>query len=160
AMHIHQLCQSYNIPLVINDNVHIAIAIHADGVHIGQDDMSCLQAREMIGNDMILGVSCQTVKQALHAQKEGADYLGVGAVFATDTKSDAIEVNHQTLKEICQSVSIPVVAIGGINKQNMLLLKGTEVDGVALVSAIFAAKNIQNECEELKALSMEMMKHD
>ncbi|MEG0277028.1 MAG: thiamine phosphate synthase [Coprobacillus sp.] len=160
AHEIHELCQTYSVPFIINDNVNIAIACQADGVHIGQDDMSCQKARQLIGDDMILGVSCQTVEQAIQAQKDGADYLGVGAVFPTDTKSDAIEVNHQTLKDICQSVDIPVVAIGGINKQNILELKGTDVDGVALVSAIFAANDIQSECQELKQLSMEMIQYD
>lgn len=160
AIKIHKLCQEYDVPFIVNDNVHLAVACHAEGVHIGQDDMSCKQAREMIGNDMILGVSCQTVEQAIQAQKDGADYLGVGAVFATDTKLDAVEVNHQVLKQICQNVDIPIVAIGGIHKDNILKLKGTGIDGVALVSAIFGVKDIKKECQELKSLSMEMIQDD
>lgn len=157
ALSIKQLCKKYGVPFIINDNVEIAIKCGADGIHVGQHDMQAQNVRELIGDDMILGVSAQTVEQALTAQKNGADYLGVGAVFTTSTKLDADTVAHETVREICDAVSIPVVAIGGIYKHNILNLSGTGVDGVALVSAIFASENIENECKELLALSKEMV---
>ena len=158
ALNIKEICKKYNVPFIINDNVELAIKCDADGIHVGQSDMEAGNVRALIGKDKILGVSAQTVEQALKAEKEGADYLGVGAVFATSTKLDACDVPHDVLKDICDAVEIPVVAIGGINKNNILELKGSGVDGVALVSAIFGADDIEKECQTLSALSMEMIK--
>ena len=157
AVEMKQLCEKYQVPFIINDNVEIAVKCNADGIHVGQSDMEAGNVREVVGEKMILGVSAQTVEQAVAAEKAGADYLGVGAVFNTTTKLDACEVPHDTLKAICEAVSIPVVAIGGISKANILELSGSGVDGVALVSAIFAAEDIEAECKELFALSEKMV---
>ena len=157
AMEMKALCEKYGVPFIVNDNVEIAIKCKADGIHVGQSDMEAGNVRALAGDDMIIGVSVKNVEQALVAEQAGADYLGVGAMFATSTTLDASEVSHEEARKICEAVSIPVVAIGGINKKNMLELKGTGVDGVALVSAIFAAENIEQECEELKALSAQMV---
>lgn len=151
------ITDNYNIPYVINDNVEVALACDADGVHVGQHDMEASNVREKIGANKILGVSVQTVEQAIMAEKNGADYLGVGAVFSTSTKLDATDVSFDTLKEICNSVSIPVVAIGGINKENILKLSGSGVSGVAVISSIFAEDNIYNASEELRRLSDKMV---
>lgn len=155
AVEMKKLCAKYGVPFIINDNVQIAMRCGADGVHVGQSDMAAGNVRRAVGDKMIVGVSAQTVEQALAAQAAGADYLGVGAVFPTSTKSDAREVSRQTLKDICAAVDIPVTAIGGINKGNIAELSGTGVDGVALVSAIFAAEDIEEECKILKKLSEE-----
>ena len=157
ALEIKELCGRYGVPFLINDNVALACKVQADGVHVGQDDMAASDVRAMIGPDKILGVSAQTVEQAMAAQQAGADYLGVGAVFSTSTKLDACEVTRQTLTEICAAVDIPVVAIGGIKKHNIMELAGTGIDGVALVSAIFAAEDIEQECTALRNLSAEMI---
>lgn len=157
AVEMKKLCLEYNVPFIINDNVEIAVKCSADGIHVGQSDMETGNVRVLVGEDMIIGVSAQTVEQALAAQEAGADYLGVGAMFNTTTKLDADAVSYNTLKEICEAVSIPVVAIGGINKANMQQLSGTGVDGVALVSAIFAAEDIEEECKTLRSLSEEMV---
>lgn len=158
ALEIRELCRAYGVPFIVNDNVDIAVRCKADGIHVGQRDMEAGDVRSIVGKDMIIGVSAQTVEQAVAAEKAGADYLGVGAVFSTSTKADACEVTFQTLREICSSVSIPVVAIGGINKKNILRLSGSGADGVAVVSAIFAAEDIESECKILKKLSEEMVK--
>lgn len=157
AKEIGALCRSYHVPFIINDNVKLALECGADGVHVGQRDMEAGNVRAMVGKGMIVGVSAQTVEQALAAEKAGADYLGVGAVFSTSTKLDATEVSYEVLKEICASTAIPVVAIGGIKKSNILKLSGSGVDGVALVSGIFAAENIKDKCALLKKLSQEMV---
>lgn len=157
AVALKKLCGQYSVPLIINDNIDIAVKCGADGVHVGQSDMEVSNVRKAVGDKIIIGVSAQTVEQALAAQSAGADYLGVGAVFPTSTKLDASEVSHQTLKEICAAVDIPVTAIGGINKNNIAELSGTGVDGIALVSAVFAAENIEEECKLLKKLSYEMV---
>ena len=125
AQKVKKITDKYHIPFVVNDNVDIAIAIDADGVHVGQKDMEAGQVRQKLGQDKIIGVSVQTVEQALSAQKNGADYLGVGAVFSTSTKLDASEVSFETLQQICSAVEIPVVAIGGISVQNILQLKNS-----------------------------------
>lgn len=143
------LCHSYNVPLIINDNVEIAVKCGADGVHVGQDDMSAADVRKIVGEDMIIGVSSHNVAEARKAAADGADYLGAGAVFATSTKSDAGALPHSELKKICESVNIPVVAIGGITRDNIPLLRGNGIAGVALVSAVFAAEDIENECKQL-----------
>jgi thiamine-phosphate pyrophosphorylase len=157
AIEMNALCQSYKVPFIINDNVGVAVKCAADGVHVGQHDMEAGNVRELVGEGMILGVSVQTVEQALLAEEIGADYLGVGSVFATTTKLDADTVSCETLKTICDAVSIPVVAIGGIYKHNIMQLAGTGVDGVALVSAIFGVEDIENKCRELRCLSEEMV---
>lgn len=136
AFEIKDLCRQYNVPFVINDNVEIAVKVNADGIHIGQKDMEAGYVRSVIGEDKILGVSAQTVEQALLAEKMGADYLGVGAVFSTGSKADADDVSIDALKAICEAVSIPVVAIGGIGASNILQLTGSGVCGVAVISAI------------------------
>ena len=158
AYEMKALCEKYGVPFFINDNVDIAIRCKADGIHVGQDDMEASNVRALVGEDMMIGVSVNCVEQALAAVQAGADCLGVGAMFSTSTKLDADSVSFETLRDICQTVDIPVVAIGGISKDNMMQLKGTGVDGVALVSAIFAAENIETECRALKALSEEMVK--
>lgn len=158
AIEMKELCHKYDVPFIINDNVEIAIKCKADGIHVGQSDMEAGNVRQLVGDDMIIGVSTQTLEQALAAEKAGADYLGVGAVFSTTTKLDASDVSHNVLKDICNSVNIPVVAIGGINKDNITELSGSGVDGVALVSAIFSADDIEEECKTLSKLSKEMVK--
>lgn len=150
AKEIQKLCREYKVPFVINDNVEIAAQIDADGVHVGQSDMEAGDVRKRLGPDKIIGVSAQTVEQALKAQEHGADYLGVGAVFPTGSKADATEVSHQTLKEICEAVDIPVIAIGGITKENVSELKGSGISGIAVISAIFAQKDIRKAAAELK----------
>ena len=150
AKELQMLCRSWHVPFLINDNVEIALKMNADGVHVGQSDMEAGAVREKLGPDKILGVSARTVEQALLAQERGADYLGVGAVFATGSKADAAELPHETLKAICEAVSIPVVAIGGITAENISQLKGTGICGVAVISAIYAQNNIKEAAEELK----------
>lgn len=157
AIQIQGLCTKYNVPFVVNDNVEIARKMNADGVHVGQSDMEAGNVREILGNDKILGVSAQTVEQAILAEKNGADYLGVGAVFHTGSKDDADDVSHETLKAICEAVNIPVVAIGGISKNNVLELSGSGICGVAVISAIFAQKDIVSATAELKQLTQKMV---
>ena len=142
AKELQALCRERGVPFLVNDNVEIAREMNADGVHVGQSDMEALDVRAILGPDKILGVSAQTVEQAVLAEKHGADYLGVGAVFPTGSKDDADDVSYDTLKAICQAVSIPVVAIGGITQQNVEKLAGSGICGVAVISAIYAAKNI------------------
>ena len=156
AVKIKRITDNYHIPFVINDNVDIALAVNADGVHVGQKDMEAGEVRKKLGENKIIGVSVQTVEQALLAQKQGADYLGVGAVFSTSTKLDASEVSFETLQQICNTVSIPVVAIGGINAKNLLQLKGSGIDGVAVVSAIFAQPDIIKATKELVLLAKQL----
>ena len=158
AYEMKALCEKYGVPFFINDNVEIAIKCKADGIHVGQDDMEASNVRALVGEEMMIGVSVNCVEQALAAVQAGADCLGVGAMFSTATKLDADSVSFETLKEICNAVDIPVVAIGGISKENMMQLKGTDVDGVALVSAIFGAENIEEECKELRLLSEAMVR--
>ena len=128
AKEIQKLCAQYHVPFVINDNVEIAAQINADGVHVGQSDMEAGDVRRKLGPDKIIGVSAQTVEQALKAQEHGADYLGVGAVFPTGSKADAVEVSHETVKAICEAVDIPVIAIGGITADNVAELSGTGME--------------------------------
>lgn len=149
AIEIKQLCTKHRVPLIINDNIEVAIKCHADGVHIGQHDCPAAAARAAIGPDKILGVSAQTVTQAVAAEQAGADYLGVGAIFTTATKQDADAVSIGTLSEICRSVKIPVIAIGGINVENAPRLLNTGICGAAFVSAIFAANDITAACQKL-----------
>lgn len=156
AREMKELSKEYKVPFVINDNIEVALAVDADGVHIGQDDMSVEEARKLLGEDKIIGVSAHNVEEAIKAQKGGADYLGVGAVCATSTKKDANVVSKEEIKKICHTVEIPVVAIGGIKKENIKTLEGTDVDGVAVVSAIFAAKDIKKDTKQLRSLVEEM----
>ena len=156
ALEIQKLCKKYGVPFVINDEVSIAKDIDADGVHVGQSDMEAMDVRKVLGPDKILGVSAQTVEQAIIAEKHGADYLGVGAVFATGSKDDADDVSHETLNAICEAVSIPVIAIGGITKDNVSELAGSGICGVAVISAIFGQNDIKKATEDLKA-SVEKM---
>ena len=157
AFEIKKLCRQYNVPFIINDNVEIARKINADGVHVGQSDMKAGNVRTILGEDKILGVSAQTVEQALLAEKEGADYLGVGAVFPTGSKMDADDVSYETLKEICSAVSIPVVAIGGIGAGNVLKLENSGISGIAVISAIFSAEDIEKATKNLKELTEEVV---
>ena len=150
AKKIKAITDKYNVPLIINDRLDIALAVGACGVHIGQSDMPCKIAREVLGKDKIIGVSVHTLEEALEAEKDGADYLGCGAVFSTSTKKDATDVSYDQLKEIKARVKIPVVAIGGINEKNLAQLKGTNIDGVAIVSAILGKENIKEATENLK----------
>ena len=152
AIEIQRLCKKYDVPFVINDNVDIAKRIDADGVHVGQSDMEAGNVRQILGDNKILGVSAQTVEQAIIAEKQGADYLGVGAVFPTGSKDDADDVSFETLKAICSAVSIPVVAIGGIGKHNVLKLSGSGISGIAVISSIFAADDISKAASELKTI--------
>jgi thiamine-phosphate pyrophosphorylase len=158
AKDIKELCKKYHVPFVINDNVDIAIAVDADGVHVGQKDMEAGIVRELIGRDKILGVSAQTVEQAILAEQRGADYLGVGAVFATGSKADADYVSHETLKAICKAVNIPVIAIGGISTDNIMELAGSGIVGIAVISGIFAQPDIVGATARLKELAEKMVK--
>lgn len=150
GLEIQKLCRSFHVPFIINDNVTLAKEIGADGVHVGQSDMAAGDVRALLGPDKILGVSAQTVEQAVLAEKSGADYLGVGAVFPTGSKADAVEVSHNTLREICSAVSIPVVAIGGITRDNVSQLAGSGICGIAVISAIFAQADIRAASADLK----------
>ena len=156
AVEIHALCQRYGVPFFVNDNVDIAIRCHAEGVHVGQEDMAAAQVRARVGEGMMIGVSVHSVEEAQEAVKHGADCLGVGAAFATHTKTDVDVLPHETLKAICDAVDIPVVAIGGISHDNILELKNCGLDGVAVVSALFAQADVKAAAEELLRLSEEI----
>lgn len=158
ALQIKALCQKYNVPLIINDNVLLAKDIEADGVHIGQDDLALESARQILGPDKIIGVSVHNLEEAKKAYENGADYLGVGAMFSTNTKQDATDVSFATLREICTLVDLPVVAIGGINQENIIQLTGSGIDGVAIISAIFASDDIEKATQQLK-IKMNRMLH-
>lgn len=142
AQEMRELTSRYQIPLIINDNLQVALEVQADGLHLGQGDMPCAEARQKIGPDMLLGLSVHNLEQALKAQSQGADYLGVGAVFPTISKDDASHIPHHLLKEICSAVEIPVVAIGGIYQDNLEKLKGSGIAGIAVISAILASEDI------------------
>ena len=157
AVELKELCRRYHVPFVINDNVEIALKMDADGVHVGQSDMEAGNVREKLGPDKIIGVSAQTVEQAVLAEQRGADYLGVGAVFPTGSKDDADDVSHETLKAICEAVSIPVIAIGGISRNNIMELSGSGICGIAVISAIFAQPDIEAATKELRTLTEEMV---
>lgn len=159
AQDLKELCAKYRVPFVVNDSVEIAMDIDADGVHVGQSDIKGRDIRAMIGPDKILGISAGTVEEAVAAEKAGADYIGVGAVFATSTKKNARNLTMEKLREIRNSVSIPVVAIGGINASNLMELAGSQVDGVAVVSAIFGAENPGQATADLLKKSREMVQH-
>lgn len=157
AVELQALCKEYGVPFVVNDDVDIAVRMDADGVHVGQSDMEAGDVRALIGPDKILGVSASTVEQAKLAEERGADYLGVGAVFPTGSKDDAEEVSFETLKAICEAVSIPVVAIGGITEGNTPELAGSGICGIAVISAIYAQENILEATKRLKAVTAEMV---
>lgn len=158
AKDLQALCKEYGVPFVVNDNVDIAIAMNADGVHVGQSDMEAGNVREKLGPDKIIGVSAQTVEQAVLAEQRGADYLGVGAVFPTGSKDDANEISIETLKAICEAVSIPVIAIGGITQQNVSELGGSGICGIAVISAIYAQADIAEAARNLKKATEDMVK--
>ncbi|WP_040193691.1 thiamine phosphate synthase [Clostridium culturomicium] len=157
AKALKDLCEKYHVPFVVNDNVDIALDIDADGVHVGQSDIKGRDIRSILGPDKILGISAGTVEEAVAAEKAGADYIGVGAVFGTSTKKDARNLSVEKLREISKAVTIPVVAIGGINKSNLMDLSGSAVHGVAVVSAIFAAEDVGKATAELLTLAGDMV---
>lgn len=156
AKEVLKVCREFGVPLIINDDPELAVAIGADGVHVGQKDMDAEEARRIIGPDRILGVSARTVEQAKEAERAGADYLGSGAVFHTGTKGDAKSLDHAVLREICETVSIPVVAIGGISAENAAELAGTGIAGIAVVSGIFAADDVKAAAQKLRRISEEI----
>lgn len=156
ALELSDLCKRYHVPFILNDNVALAAQCGADGVHLGQDDMDPAEARRILGPDAIIGVSAHNVEEAKAAYAAGADYLGSGAMFSTTTKTDVTALPKETLRAICAAVPVPVVAIGGITKQNLPTLAHCGEAGVALVSAIFAAKDIEAECRELRKLAEQL----
>lgn len=156
AREISALCKQYRVPFILNDNVALAAQCGADGVHLGQEDMDPAEARRILGPDAIIGVSAHNVAEAKAAVAAGADYLGCGAMFATTTKTNVTALPKETLRAICAAVGVPVVAIGGISKQNLLSLAHCGEAGVALVSAIFAAEDIEEECRELRRLAAQL----
>ena len=158
ALELRALCRRYGVPFIVNDNVDIALRCGADGVHVGQEDMKADDVRRRVGEKMIVGVSAHTVEEARRAVENGADYLGVGAVFSTATKTNVGNMPFETLREICRAVEIPVVAIGGISQKNIMQLSGSGVDGVAVVSAIFAAEDPGAAAAEMLKLAREMVK--
>lgn len=153
AEEIRALCAAYRVPLIINDDVDLAIRLDADGVHVGQQDMEAKEARRRLGPEKIIGVSARTVEQAVQAWKDGADYLGVGAVFHTGSKADARQIEHETLRRICSAVPIPAVAIGGIAEKNALELAGSGISGIAVISAIFAEEDVEAAAARMKKLA-------
>lgn len=152
AVEIKELCHRYHVPLIINDNVEAAVASGADGVHVGITDTPVAEIRKRAGGSFVIGATAKTVAQAIAAEQAGADYLGVGAVFPSPTKQNAVRITLEQLKQICSAVSIPAVAIGGIGRENVAALAGGGMAGIAVVSAIFAEKNIQNAAAELKEM--------
>ena len=157
AKSIKELCGRYQVPFVINDNVKIAQEIDADGVHVGQSDMEAGNVRAVLGEEKIIGVTAKTVEQAVAAEKNGADYLGVGAAFPTGSKADAGVIDHAMYQKISDAVSIPVIAIGGITAENIMELSGNSLSGVAVISAIFAQPDIEAAARKLRFLSQEMI---
>ena len=156
AIEIKALCEKYGVPLFINDNVDVAIKCGADGVHVGQEDMAAAKVREKVGDGMMIGVSAHSVEEAVKAVESGADCLGVGAMFATSTKEVKGLLSKQVLSDICAAVDVPVVAIGGIGERNISELAGTGIAGVAIVSDIFSADDIEAKCRRLKKLAEEL----
>ncbi|WP_455542194.1 thiamine phosphate synthase [Intestinibacter sp.] len=157
AKNLQELCKKYKVPFVVNDDIMAAKEIDADGVHIGQSDMEYTRAREILGPDKIIGVSAGNLEEAKEAERVGADYIGVGAVFHTNTKKDATSLTMEDLKEICESVSIPVVGIGGISIDNALELKGAGIDGICVISAIFGSENPSKSTKDLLNLSKKII---
>lgn len=157
ATEIRKICNKYKVPFVIDDNVEIAIKSGADGVHLGQNDMNISQARTLLGKNKIIGATARTSEQAVRAEQEGADYIGSGAVFATSTKSDTVPLSYENLCKICHSVSIPVVAIGGINTGNVKYLTGSGISGIAVVSGIFKSDNVRESAGTLKEMIIDIL---
>lgn len=157
ATEIRKICNKYKVPFVIDDNVEIAIKSGADGVHLGQNDMNISQARALLGKNKIIGATARTSEQAVRAEQEGADYIGSGAVFATSTKSDTVPLSYENLCKICRSVSIPVVAIGGINTGNVKYLTGSGISGIAVVSGIFKSDNVRESAGTLKEMIIDIL---
>ncbi|NLY86527.1 MAG: thiamine phosphate synthase [Tissierellia bacterium] len=155
AVKIKEVTSHYNVPLIINDRIDIALAVDADGVHVGQSDIPAKIARKLIGSDKILGVSAANLEEAIKAQKDGADYIGVGAMFSTLTKTDAKLTSIDELKEIRKHISIPIVVIGGINKNTIPKFHGINIDGIAVVSAIISQPNIKEASQELKRIFLQ-----
>lgn len=153
AIILKEICHRYHVPLFINDNVSVALKADADGVHLGQKDMSAAEARKILGKNKIIGVTAKTIEQAMQAQEQGANYLGTGAMFPTSTKTDTVVIDRTLFRKICLTVNIPVVAIGGITEENLPELSGLPMEGIALVSAIFSAERIEETCRRLKNLS-------
>lgn len=149
AKKVHELTKKYDVPLIIDDRVDVALAINAEGVHVGQSDMPVSMARKLMGDDKIVGATTKTVEQAVEACAQGADYLGVGAIYPTTTKVKTVLTSTETLKDICNSVPIPTNAIGGLNKDNIDILKGISISGICVVSAIMKAENPQKATVEL-----------
>lgn len=160
AINLKKICSKYNVPLIINDNVEIAIKSNADGVHVGQSDMEAENVRKLVGDNMIIGVSAGSYEEAIAAEKAGANYLGIGAIYNTNTKKDADVISIDEIKKITNAVSIPTCAIGGLNEDNIMNLKGLGLDGVALVSAIFSKENIELSSKKLLEISKNMVKND
>lgn len=160
AIKIGKLCNDYHVPFVINDNIEIAKLSNADGVHIGQDDGDVAIAKAYLGADKIVGVTAHNLDEAMQAQLGGADYIGVGAVFGSTTKHNTVQLDMTMCRQITKNIFIPVVGIGGINEQNISLLGGYGLDGVAVVSGIFAQNDITNACKNLKKLSLQMVKNN
>lgn len=152
GLRVKKITTAYHVPLIINDRVDIALAVHADGVHVGQGDLPCKVVREIVGPDMLVGVSAATLSEAIQAEKDGADYLGVGAMYATNTKTDTRPVSMEELLKIRAAVNIPIVVIGGINRNTLGNFKGTGVDGLAVVSAIVAQPDPEAAARELLRL--------
>lgn len=159
ALEVRKITEQYKVPFLINDSVEIALECGADGVHIGQKDMEAQKARKLLGTDKIIGVTARTVPQALAAEKDGADYLGSGAAFTTQTKQDAIPMTGETMNAICEAVEIPVVAIGGITYENMGQLSGRKIAGVAVVSSLFAAEDIYAQAVKMRKRAEELFFH-
>lgn len=157
AIQINKLCKMYNVPFLVNDNINIAMRCGADGIHVGQEDMPVKEVRSLVGENMIIGVSVHNVDEAIKAVEDGADYIGIGAIFDTSTKHDAKNISLSIVSEVCKAVDVPVVAIGGLNKYNIKKLKGTGINGVALVSAIFASEDIEKSCKELYKISKKVV---
>lgn len=157
---VHEITKKYNIPLIIDDRVDVALAIDAEGVHVGQSDMPAETARAIIGNNKILGVTAKTVEQAENAYKAGADYLGVGAIYPTTTKVKTVLTPTETVSEICKAVPIPVNAIGGLNIDNIGVLKGIGIDGICVVSAIMKAEDAEKAARDLKEAAVKLVKND
>ena len=150
AIEVKNICRKHSVPLIINDNVNVALKSGADGVHVGIEDMPIDEIRRTVPDSFIIGATCKTVEQAQSAERLGADYMGVGAVFPSPTKKNAVRITREQLKEICASVSIPAVAIGGISLENVDELKGGGMSGIAVVSAVFSADDIQKTASLLK----------
>ena len=156
AQKVHNITQKYSVPLIIDDRIDVALAIDAEGVHVGQSDMPVKLARKLMGEEKIVGATTKTVEQAKEAFEQGADYLGVGAIFPTTTKVKTVLTSTDTLRDICYSVPIPVNAIGGLNKDNIDILEGIEISGICVVSAIMKADDPKKATEELKARAKEL----